>query len=200
MKENIFKNIYVVFMGVLAVSLLMLLGMYDMTPFNLSIAWSGAGTLTMARYETVATAGDRVVGNGDVAGKVNAYRAENVFRKEGTLYYQVVDDSVKPMRTMTVPANKYNRVSVASIPLLGVWVRALGYPIGIMALVGVPLSMLFINMLLIVGRGLFPVVSVLGEQTGSTRESAKGSTVVVSTTGRKRSSVKYQGQLIVPQY
>lgn len=161
MKEIIAKKIYKSALGIMAISIVLMLFISGLAPFNLSIAWSEQGigsSLVLMQTEATAKPGTRVAGSLETQGKVSVYTVQDVTRKSGALYYDVTGGANE---NTTILASKFGQQAVVSVPLLGTWIKALGNPVGIMAFVGVPFSMFILNVLLVLGRRVLPAVSLV---------------------------------------
>ena len=67
------------------------------------------------------------------------------------------------MKTLVynVPAREYTREVVVTVPALGTWVRALGHPVGLLALIGLPFLMLALDLVLLALRRLYPTLRIV---------------------------------------
>ncbi len=144
-------------MGVLVFSCVLALLVFNVTPFNLSASWSGEGfgdSLVLTRTKPLASIGDRVAGRGELEGKVSTYIVEEVLRREGSVFYRVRGEGGAELATMR--ALELNQAVLLSIPLVGFFARSLFHTLGVLTLIGLPLSVLFINYLMYVLKTLVP--------------------------------------------
>jgi hypothetical protein len=186
MYDATFHHIYNIFMAVFGVSLVLAVLSFGLAPFDLTAAWSsqGAGTsLVLMRTDVAAGVGDTVVGPSGPAGGVTMYTVKEVLRREGALQYRVADPSgVVGGALLTLSASELRRDVVLSVPFLGAWVMALDHPIGMMALLGLPLLMYVFNLGSIIGRKLLPVLHTLELEQGY----GEGDTPHLRATTRER--------------
>ena len=145
-QEKIFGYVYVVLGVVFVVSLVMLAFGKGMAPFNTHFAWSG-GSLVLTQYQAEpAEAGTSVARAGAREGEVTMYSVLETYRKDGELYYRTTP--VNGSSEEVVVARTAPHVVLMAIPALGFWVRALGHPIGALALLGIPLLTFALDLLL----------------------------------------------------
>jgi hypothetical protein len=174
MYDATFQHIYNIFMAILAVSLVLAVLVFGVAPFDLTAGWSsqGAGSsLVLMQPDVDATIGETVVGPSGISDAVTMYTVEEVLRREGVLQYRVSDPTGIAGETLvTLPASELRRDVILSVPFLGAWVMALNHPIGMMALLGLPLLMYVFNLGSIVGRKLLPVLHTLEVNQGYSEE------------------------------
>jgi len=152
-------------MAIFGVSVVLMMLVQGSAPFGLVAEWSAQGygtSFVLTHSEMKASIGDRVVGHSQRAGEVTMYTVEEVLRRNGELYYRVSDPmGVTGGALISLPARELNRSAVLTVPFFGAWVRALDHPVGMMALLGLPLLMFVFNLGNIVGRRLLPVLHTL---------------------------------------
>lgn len=127
---------YLAFGVVFVVSLVLLALVKGVSPFGVRASWDST-SLVLTHAETNAAAGDRVARMGSREGEVTLYSVLDTSRKDGELYYRTTP--VGGSGEETIQARNAHHVVVAVVPVLGLWVRALGHPIGALALLGIPL-------------------------------------------------------------
>lgn len=145
-QERFFKYVYLAFGFVFVTSLLVLAFMKGIAPFNLTLSWSGS-SMVLTQYQTEPAVGKRVAEAGSLEGQVALYRVQEAYRQGGELYYNASALVGEPGSEVLL-ARDAQRVVIASIPVLGLWVRALGHPIGALALLGIPLLTFALDLLL----------------------------------------------------
>ncbi len=148
MTELICKHIYTFFMATLGVSLFLVLFIYGKTPFNILLSWSNDGVgeamvLTVPKMN--ASLGDSVVKSGALSGEVDVFAVKELLRRDGTLYYRVLNSNSNSGNIETVPARELNRSVLFSVPFFGFLVKMLNTTIGIMTLIALPMMMLVMN-------------------------------------------------------
>lgn len=148
-RERMYRNVYRVFAGVLAVSAVMAFFM-NIGLFGISISWSGH-ELVITHVATLSEAG-AVVGRGGVlAGQIELYTVAEVFRQDAELSYRAT--ALLGGEEVVIPAREAQQTLVASIPTLGYWAYALGHPIGMLALIGIPLSTFVLDIMVVAWVG-----------------------------------------------
>lgn len=177
-------------MGVLIASSVLLVFVYQVNPFNITASWSdyGAGTSLVFSYpNATASAGERVAGLTSLQGEVHLATVEEAVRRSGSLYYRVSDPAGATAEGLvTVPARELGNTVAMTVPLLGAWVRTLNHPIGILALVGLPLFMLFLDVLGVVFRRLLPELHKFEMQAYDTHGDTEFSSVLKTQGTREK--------------
>ena len=130
-RERVYRNVYRVFAGVLACSAVLMFFM-NVSPFGFGVSWSD-GSLVFTHTRALAEVGDVVTKSGALSGQADILTVQDVARQDGELYYTVAG------LASPVKAREAGNVVVFTIPLIGYWVRALSHPIGVLALIGIPL-------------------------------------------------------------
>ncbi len=147
-----------------------------MVPFGISVAWGEGGVsapLIFARHEARANVGDNVLASFGAGSATEQYTVQRVVRKNGATYYQVFPESGSLADVTLLRAGEYGRVIVGTVPFLGIFARAVSHPIGLLALIGLPVFMFLINGALVFLRKiLFVVSSVEGRAKSIEEESA----------------------------
>lgn len=141
-------------MIVLGVSLVFLVALYGLVPFGFSAGWSeyGLGTsLVFTRPDASAPVGSTVAGPGEVGNGVVLFSVTEVVKESGVTYYRSLEKGSVSGQEILVRAGEHGRVALLTLPFVGSWARALEQTIGLMALVGAPLTMLVMNGLLLLG-------------------------------------------------
>ncbi|HCC05488.1 TPA: hypothetical protein DEP58_04275 [Patescibacteria group bacterium] len=162
MKETIFAYVYKTAIVVMFLSAMLVLFIQNTAPFGLSVSWSDDGfgsSLVLTRPLVTATVGNSVVRSAELQSEVSVYSVDEVLRRDGTMYYQVV--SAMTPEVLTVPAVELGRTALVTLPFAGVFVQMLTNVIGVMALVGIPLLMLGINYTIVFLQKLLPTLSLL---------------------------------------
>lgn len=171
MKETFFKYVYRSAIGVMVFSALLLTFVQNTAPFGLSASWSTEGlgsSLVITQPLVTASAGSEVVRSAELQNQVSLHTVQEVLRRDGTMYYQLANTSAS--ESLTVPAIELGRTAIVSIPLLGAFVKALSYTVGVMALIGLPLLMLSINYAMVAFRKVLPTLSLLERGAKRTEE------------------------------
>lgn len=162
MTEHIAKKIYHVAKYVFWPSFVLVLFTAGLVPFDVSVAWGEGGAsapLIFARDDVKASIGDSVLSTFGGGSATKLYTVQRVVRKNGATYYQVFPESGSLAEVTLIRAGEYGRVALGTVPFLGVWVRAISHPIGMMTFVGLPVLMFLINGTLIFLRKILFVVS-----------------------------------------
>ena len=145
----IFQYAYSALVGVFGVSVVLAalmygivyLGGYSLAPLD----GDGAGRAALLGplpSTSGALAGERVAAAGGSM-YVVAHEVASISRENGLLYVQTQTGA-------TLAARDLYRSVVMTMPLVGYWLAALTHPIGLAALVGMPLLMILIDLLQIV--------------------------------------------------
>ena len=148
-------------------SAILILFVQNTAPFGLSVSWSDDGfgsSLVLTRPLATATVGSSVVRSAALqSSEVSVYSVDEVLRRDGTMYYQIV--SMATPEVLTVPAVELGRSAIVTVPFMGVFVQMLTNAVGVMALVGIPLLMLGINYTIVFVQKLLPTLSLLEKGT-----------------------------------
>lgn len=174
MKDKISLHIYRIAIGTMVFSAVLMLFVQNTAPFGLSASWSTQGlgsSLVLTHSAVTAKVGDSVVKSTELHNEVAVFNVQEIVRRDGVLFYQLSDGTNE---SVTVPAVEVGRTALMSIPFVGVFVRMLSYPIGGMALIGLPLLMMLINYGMLVVQKVLPTLSLL-ERSAEKKE--KKSTV-----------------------
>jgi len=167
MKETIFAYVYKSAITVMFLSAILILFVQNTAPFGLSVSWSDDGfgsSLVLTRPLATATVGSSVVRSAALqSSEVSVYSVDEVLRRDGTMYYQIV--SMATPEVLTVPAVELGRSAIVTVPFMGVFVQMLTNAVGVMALVGIPLLMLGINYTIVFVQKLLPTLSLLEKGT-----------------------------------
>jgi len=145
-QERLFKYVYLVLGVVFFVSLFLLAFMKGVTPFNTNLSWSD-GSLVLTQSQAGPAVGKRVARAGAVEGQVIVYQVRESYREGGELYYRA-EPVASPGTEEVLAARSAQHVVLATVPVLGLWVRALGNPVGALMLLGIPLLTFALDLVL----------------------------------------------------
>jgi hypothetical protein len=142
----LFKYVYLVLGVVFFVSLFLLTFMKGVTPFNTNLSWSD-GSLVLTQSQAGPAVGKRVARAGAVEGQVVVYQVRESYREGGELSYRA-EPVTSPGTEEVLTARSAQHVVLATVPMLGFWVRALGNPVGALMLLGIPLLTFALDLIL----------------------------------------------------
>jgi uncharacterized membrane protein len=164
--DSFFLYLYRIFAGIMYASIAMLVATYAGSWLVGTPVWAVSGgnaTLYLVKKDTLPALGERVLVRTDenplVVGNVLS-----LMRQDGALSYRVRVEYDVP-----VSFHDMYGVVVASIPLVGLWMRMLATATGAMALIGAPLAMVFAHTVLHI-----PTVSTLLARRLQKKETKKG--------------------------
>jgi hypothetical protein len=208
---RIFKYVYLALGAVFFVSLFLLAFMKGVTPFNTNLSWSD-GSLVLTQFQAGPAVGKRVARAGSIEGQVLVYRVRDSYREGGELYYRA-EPAAAPGTDEVIAARSAQHVVLATVPLLGFWVRALGNPVGALVLLGIPLLTFALDLILTsLGAGFMRgvmarvarTVGVVRRMRNGTRKTAAAEPVeieedVYEEAYEEMAETTYSGPRTVPQ-
>lgn len=130
-RERLYRNIYRVFAVVLACSALLMF-FINVAPFGVGVFFKG-GDMIVSITRALSEPGALVMKDGAISGQAELLTVADVLRQDGELYYSVAELS-NPIR-----AREASREVVLQVPIIGYLVHALSHPVGVLALIGIPL-------------------------------------------------------------
>ncbi len=132
-------------LALLGFSCVLLLVVYMLGALVGKAVWTVSGNDTafyIVRTQSLPHMGERVLVRTDESTAVEA-TVQGAVRQDGGLFYRV-----RTSYDLLVPARDIHGVLAFHVPFLGLWLRTLTTPVGGMALLGTPLTMLLVDMLL----------------------------------------------------
>lgn len=145
MKETIYQYAYRAFIGMLVISISLFLLAEGVVPFNMQASWTEGqvgASLVLTMPNAHVRVGEQVAYSTALRGQVLVSDVTQLMRNDGELRYEVAGIPTD------ISAREVVGSVVATVPFAGVWVRALYHPVGVMAFLGVPLTMLVLDILL----------------------------------------------------
>jgi hypothetical protein len=156
---KLFKYVYIALGALFVMSLFLLVFMKGVMPFNTHLSWSD-GSLVLTQSQAEPAVGKRVARAGSIEGQVMLYRVLDSYRDNGELYYRVESAGASGGEEV-LAARSVQHVVVATIPVLGFWIHALGTPVGALVMLGVPLLTFALDLILTsIGSGFFRRIRV----------------------------------------
>jgi hypothetical protein len=170
LKKDVYEYVYVCVIGVGVVALFLFLGVRGFLPFGIRVAHSveGVGTgMAVIRESGEVTFGAKSAFLAHTTESVRVVRVSGAVRKAGLLEYYTGQDG---LITETFSAQSHAGAVLATFPFLGLLVKALAHPIGVMAFLGVPFVMVVMYGLQVL---LFRVRSTQGNGLSALHYQAK---------------------------
>jgi hypothetical protein len=127
-----------------------LLFFMTIAPFGVGVSWSGH-ELVVTNATALSEKGAVVGKTGTLVGQVELFTVTEVFREGGELTYRAVPTTGG--ETVSIPAREARQSLLASVPALGFWARTLSHPIGVLALIGIPLLTFALDVVLVAWMG-----------------------------------------------